>query len=239
VFRRQEAGVGTWPAIIDRGQWDEVQQRRTYRAAEVAEKTKTRRYYLLRSVVMCTCGTRMAGSLGNGGYLYRCSRKNRNDDQKCGCTISAEQVEKFAKVVAVGVLTNLDTSGWAPVATTRPEADIETDKKDQRRLDELNQMWLNEDSRLSTAEYQAMRTTVVKRMKERQHKAVRRPVAVLEGIAGPDAEANWARLEKDKNFARMNAVFRFLFAAIVIHPATTRGRAFDPDRMEVRPNDLD
>ena len=239
MFRGEEAGTGNWPVIIDRGQWDEVQQRRSYRAKDTAEKTKPRRYYLLRGVVMCTCGMRMSGSLGHGGYLYRCSRRKRNDSKRCDRTISAAQVERFARDVAVGVLSKLDTTGWTPVATTRPQADIEADEKDQRKLDELNQMWLSEDGALSTSEYQAMRATITKRMKERQRKTVRRPIAVLEGIAGPDAEENWKQLERMEDYARMNAIFRFLFAAVVIHPTTTRGRAFDPDRMEIKPNDLD
>ncbi|MGA6159246.1 hypothetical protein ACPEIC_38560 [Stenotrophomonas sp. NPDC087984] len=60
----------------------------------------------------------------------------------------------------------------------------------------------------------------------------------LGGIAGPDAAANWRRLEKAEDYARMNAVFRFLFAAVIIHPTTSRN-SFDTDRIEIEPNPLD
>ncbi|MFD0208462.1 hypothetical protein ACFVH9_04820 [Streptomyces hirsutus] len=56
-------------------------------------------------------------------------------------------------------------------------------------------MWLNDDD-FTTADFQAMRAPIVKRMKERQRQTVRRPVVVLKGIAGPEAEANWKRLEE-------------------------------------------
>ncbi len=83
-----------------------------------------------------------------------------------------------------------------------------------------------------------MRKTIEARLKERQCKIVQRPVAVLEGIAGPDAAANWRRLEKAEDYARMNAVFRFLFAAVIIHPTSSRN-SFDTDRIEIEPNPLD
>jgi hypothetical protein len=84
-----------------------------------------------------------------------------------------------------------------------------------------------------------MRGAVLKRMKERQRKTVKRPIAVLEGIAGPEAEANWRRLEQEEDYARMNAIYRFLFAAVVIHPPTRKGRGFDTDRVDIKPNPLD
>ncbi len=81
MFRGEKAGPGTWPAIIDRGQWDEVQQIRTYRASQTKEKTHTRRFYLLRGVVMCTCGVRMGESKANDNYIYRWSRNGRQDER--------------------------------------------------------------------------------------------------------------------------------------------------------------
>lgn len=238
IHRGEEVGVGTWPAIIDRGQWDEVQQHRKHRAARIEkERKRPNRYYLLRGVATCTCGMRMAGTNGRYAY-YRCTRAALNGEQKCGRSVSAGPLEAFIRDVSIKVLKELDVSGREPASTARSDADVLAEEKDQQRLKELNQMWLSDDD-FTTAEYQAMRADVVKRIKERQRKTVQRPVAVLEGIVGPNAGKNWKELEKAEDFGRMNAIYRFLFAAVVVHPAITKGRGFDTDRVEIRPNPLD
>ena len=84
-----------------------------------------------------------------------------------------------------------------------------------------------------------MRAVVLKRVKERQRKTVKRPIVVLEGIAGPDAESNWQRLEEAEDYERRNAIYRFLFAAVIVRPPTRRGRGFDTGRVDIKPNPLD
>ncbi|MFI6547087.1 hypothetical protein ACIBO9_27945 [Streptomyces prunicolor] len=37
----------------------------------------------------------------------------------------------------------------------------------------------------------------------------------------------------------MNAIYRFLFAAVIVRPPTRRGRGFDTDRVDIKPNPLD
>ncbi len=64
VFRGQDFGEGGWPAITDRGVWNEAQDRRAYRAS--AHPCRRFRFYLLRGLVMCKkCGAAMAGSPRN------------------------------------------------------------------------------------------------------------------------------------------------------------------------------
>jgi site-specific DNA recombinase len=76
VFRGEELKPGTWPAIIDRGQWEEVRQLRTYRTEQNRAKRTPRRYYLLRGVVTCsTCGRRMAGSASDVPRAFRTTCK--------------------------------------------------------------------------------------------------------------------------------------------------------------------
>ncbi|WP_369245581.1 hypothetical protein [Streptomyces sp. R41] len=58
-------------------------------------------------------------------------------------------------------------------------------------------------------------------------------------VADAEAEANWTRLEKGEEHARMNAIYRFLFAAVIVRPPTSKGRVFDTDRVEIEPNPLD
>ncbi|MFF4660422.1 recombinase family protein [Streptomyces sp. NPDC001381] len=232
----ERAGIGDWPAIIDVGQWEEVQQMRAYRSVQ-HRAGRRGRFYLLRGVVTCTCGTRMAGATsGDGRPYYQCTRAQRNG-RRCGNTISAEPLEEFAKDVALRVLANLDITGRPPAATARPEADVQADEDDAAQLAELNEMWLAKE--IPTAEYRAMRRRIEDRMKDRQRRTVQRPVAVLEGIAGPDAQESWRKLEEEKEHARMNAIFRFLFAAVIIHPARRRGPGVDFDRIDIEPNPLD
>lgn len=235
MFRGEEHGVGNWPAIIDRGQWDEAQEKRKFRAERSAEKNKPTRYYLLRSVVMCTCGRTMAGSSGSVPE-YRCTRRMAVDGTACKRTIAAEPLERFARAVAVEVLSKLDISGRTPAATTRPPTDVEADEKDAQKLRDLYEMW--DADEMPTREYRQKRRQIEARMKERQKQTVVRPVAVLEGIAGPGAEESWKRLEKGEDYARMNAIYRFLFGGIVIGPASGVGN-FDTDRITIKPNGLD
>ncbi|MEU1667264.1 recombinase family protein [Streptomyces sparsogenes] len=237
IFRGEEFGIGNWPAIIDRGTWDEVKQRRELRAVQDRDTRKPKRYYLLRGVVTCTCGRRMAGSTTGSTANYRCAGNGRNDrEQRCKRNISAEPLERFARDVAIEVLERLDVSGRAPAATSLPQADARANDEDAQQLKELNEMWTAKE--ISTPEYRGMRKAIEARIKERQRKIIQRPVAVLEGVAGPDAAANWRKLEKAEDYARINAIFRFLFAAVIIHPATSVNR-FDTDRIEIESNPLD
>src|SRR5262249_19700679 len=139
--------------------------------------------------------------------------------------------------VALEVLEKLNITGRQPATTTRPSQDVAADEDDAAQLAELNQMWLSKE--IPTPEYRSMRRVIEDRIKERQRRTVQRPVAVLEGIVGPDARKNWRRLEKEKDYARMNAIFRLLFAAVIIHPTSKRGQGLNFDRIEIEPSPLD
>ncbi|MFH8388340.1 hypothetical protein [Streptomyces sp. NPDC018036] len=56
----------------------------------------------------------------------------------------------------------MDTSGYEPATTTRPEADVIADEKDRATLEELKHLWLTDD------DFHAIRAVVLKRVKERQ-----------------------------------------------------------------------
>ncbi|MFF3410135.1 hypothetical protein ACFYW8_28855 [Streptomyces sp. NPDC002742] len=129
-------------------------------------------------------------------------------------------------------------AGPATAVGARAEADVVADERDRAKLQELKELWLNDDD-FTTADFQAVRAPIIKRIKERQRRTVKRPITVLEGIAGPEAEANWTRLEEDEEHARMNAIYRFLFAAVIVRPPTLKGRVFDTDRVDIEPNPLD
>ena len=58
------------PPIIDRELWDAAQARRKYNKEMSARNTK--REYLLRGLIMCSCGRKMTGMFTSGSR-YRCS----------------------------------------------------------------------------------------------------------------------------------------------------------------------
>ncbi|WP_240361161.1 MULTISPECIES: recombinase family protein [unclassified Streptomyces] len=234
VFRGEEVGRSQWPAIINEGLWQEVRDRRTYRAPAVPSSQKgDNRFYLLRGIVMCKrCGVRMAGSLGK----YLCGRSQRTDSKFCGRSVSAPTLEAFATDAAINLLERLDVTGSTepPSLTAVDQAAIEAD---QEELAELKDMW--DAGELKTREYRAMRKTVEDRIAQIRRKLVVRPaVEVLEGLEGPSARKSWEALKKGKQYERMNAVLRFLFGALIIEASSTRGRSFDFGRVDIEPNEL-
>src|SRR5205807_1569333 len=97
VHQGQEIGAGKWPAIIPRAEWDFAQELLTFRssATQKQSESRKRRTYILRGLVVCgKCGTTMAGC---SGTVYRCSRANRQDGQKCARTMQADPLEKFVQ----------------------------------------------------------------------------------------------------------------------------------------------
>ncbi|MFF3245768.1 recombinase family protein [Streptomyces sp. NPDC002870] len=233
VFRGEELGQGEWPAIIPRGTWDEVQERRSYRTAANAGKYAPKHPYILRGLVVCKgCGNRMGGS----GGKYMCNRAARSDSLRCYRTASSAPLEKFVTDAAIDLLEHLDVTGQEEGAALSP-ADQAAIVADREELAELKDMWNSRE--LKTQEYRAMKKTVEERIAKIERKLVVRPaVEVLRGLVGPNAEKGWAELVKAKEYDRMNAVLRFLFNAVIIAEPSTKGRYFDFGRVEIDPNPL-
>jgi hypothetical protein len=94
-------------------------------------------------------------------------------------------------------------------------------------------MWSSRE--LSTREYRQMRKTVEDRIITLQRKTIVRPtVEVLAGLVGPDARACWDRLAAEGQGQRLNAVLRFLFAAVIIDEH--RGRPVPSTTVALRSN---
>lgn len=120
VFRGEEIGDGEWPAIIDRGMWLEVRERRAYRAAATGGP-RPARFYLLRGVVVCTgCGKTMGGS-GATGLKYVCHDAQRLDLPRCNRAVSAPILEKFVTDAAIYILENLDLTDAPPPRPCRKQ----------------------------------------------------------------------------------------------------------------------
>jgi hypothetical protein len=235
VFRGEEAGEGDWPAIIDRGSWREVQERRSYRAS--AYDRRGWRFYLLRGLVVCKrCGWRMAGSTSKDA-AYMCARHTYLGPERCHRRIGAARLEEFVSDAAVELLTHLDVSGAPRVSTALSAVDEAAISADEAELAELKDMWTSRE--LSTREYREMRKTIEDRISTRRRKTVVRPtVEVLAGLVGTDARAAWDRLAEGGEVERLNAVLRFLFAAVIIDEHRAPRGSFDYSRIEIEPNPL-
>jgi hypothetical protein len=235
VFRGQEAGDGDWAPIIDRGTWTEVQERRSYRAS--AYDRRGWRFYLLRGLVVCKkCGWRMAGSTSKGAS-YMCARHTYLGPERCTRRIGAARLEEFVTDAAVDLLTHLDVTGTPSAATALAPTEQAAISSDEAELAELKDMWTSRE--LTTREYRAMRSIVEDRITTLRRKTIVRPtVEVLSGLVGADARAAWDRLADRGEVERLNAVLRFLFAAVIIDEHRGQRGTFDYSRIEIEPNPL-
>jgi len=235
VFRGEEFGEGDWPAIIDRGTWAEVQDRSAYRASAYVYRSS--RFYLLRGLVVCKkCGTHMSGSRGRAPS-YLCTRRNELGSTRCTRRIHATMLEGFVTDAAVELLTHLDVTGAPSAATALSEQDETAIAADERELAELKDMWASRE--LSTREYRQMRKTVEDRITTLHRKTIVRPtVEVLAGLVGPHALASWDQLAAQGEWQRLNAVLRFLFAAVIIDEHRGKSGTFDYSRIDIEPNPL-
>ena len=239
VFRGQEIGPGIWPAIIDPAMFREVQERRAFRSAATREQYEHRKFYLLRGLLWCTkCGARMSGRPDTGGRpVYVCNNFRPTDGStKCYRRAGAASLESFVIDAAIDLLERLDVTGAATTAmlTDDDKAAIEAD---QAEIAELKAMW--DAQEIKTQEYRAMRKKVQHRIDKRQAKTIIRPgVEVLDGMTGPGARKTWDAHEQAGNLERLNAVLRFLFAAIRLDESRAANGSFDYGRIHIEQNDL-
>jgi hypothetical protein len=221
---------------VPQGLWEEAQERLKFRATHC--RPRVGGYYLLRGVVFCArCGTRMVGASQSGRRSYVCSRQSRVDEMKCLRKFQAAALEAFVTEAAIRLLETLDVSGAPTTATLMSPADDEAVRKDLEELAELREMW---DSReLTTKEYREMRRSVEARIKKARARTVVRPaVEVLEGMVGPDAAHAWQARYDAEDFDRLNAILRFLFAAVRIGECTATRFRLDFDRISIERNEL-
>jgi site-specific DNA recombinase len=235
VHRGQEIGVGKWPAIISRAQWDFAQELLTFRSAAAQEQraTRKRRTYILRGLVICgKCGTTMAGC---SGTVYRCSRANRGDDRKCARTMLAEPLEKFVEDEAIRLLENLSVNPKRrrTAATEATEREIESD---EQQLKDLHEMWKAKE--IPPDQYRKDRREIQARINQNEKKLTVRgkSTEAIADLIGPGAGAKWNSLADE----RKNSVLRFLFRAVIIgeHDGKAHPDSVDYGRIDIEENDL-
>jgi hypothetical protein len=84
-----------------------------------------------------------------------------------------------------------------------------------------------------------MRKAIQERINKARERAIVRPAAeVLRGLVGPNARKAWKELEAAEDYGRMNAVLRFLFAAVIIDESTAPNGKFDYGRIHIEPNPI-
>lgn len=240
VHRGEPIGPGTWPTIVDVGVFEEAQDRLTFRAEQHDPNGRNVHHYLLRGIVMCKkSGNRMTASPANGTTFYQCRRFAKFPGlprEGCAHRINGPLLEAFVKDAALIQLEELDLSG-RPVAAKLTAEQAATAEADRQQLADLTEMWTSQE--ISTSEYRAMRKAVQERIsKAQQHAAVRPAAEVLRGLVGPNARTAWKALEGAGEHDRMNAVMRFLFAAVIVDESTARNGKFDYSRISIEPNPL-
>ena len=97
-------------------------------------------------------------------------------------------------------------------------------------------MWDHRE--LSTREYRQMRKAVEDRIATLRRKTVVRPtVEVLADLVGPNAHTSWDQLVASSDGQRMNAVLRFLFAAVItMRIGPTGNFRLQPHRLRTEPS---
>lgn len=61
---------------------------------------------------------------------------------------------------------------------------------------------------------------------------------VLGSVIGPNARPEWMKLEDAEDFARMNAIIRYVIAEVRIGENTTGRGVFDYSRVEIKRNPI-
>jgi hypothetical protein len=165
-----------------------------------------------------------------------CIRSDRLDDLRCNRRITADKLESFVVDAAIDVLERLQVTG-REAATLLSEADTAAIEADRAELDELKDMWKARE--LTTREYREMRKVVEDRISVLEAKAIVRPIPeILKEVSGPNARKNWEALQKAEEFDRMNAILRFLFAAVIIDKSTKPQGSFDYGRINIEENPI-
>lgn len=236
VHRGQEIGIGKWPAIISRAEWDFVQELLTFRSVAAQKnraKNQAPRAYILRGLVICgNCGTAMAGCSGN---YYRCSRANRQDGMRCARTMLAEPLEKFVEDAAIRLLTGLAVNPRR-TRTAAVKAIEDEIAEDEQLIHDLHDMWRNKE--ITTEEYRRDRREIQARIRQNERKTVVKvkSVEAIADLIGPGAKTKWAKLTPE----RKNSVLRFLFSAVIIGPHDSKAHhdSIDYGRIDIEENEL-
>jgi site-specific DNA recombinase len=207
-------GTGEIPVIVDQAKHAELVALLTDPARNSGRRGQ---HYLLAGRIRCSCGAPMLTHVLRSGYRrYRCVKKPTGG---CGKVyVKAEPIEAY---VTEAVLAALPSIAARPTKEA-PPADLDQLDRDQKNLERLALDYYTE--KITRAEFFAARRALEERIKAaRARLATRRGARVVDATVAE----RWPALSFDDRRAVLEAVLE----AVVIHPASVRGRkAFEPER---------
>lgn len=231
VTHGQVTGQGTWPALLELGQWEAVRNLLANPSRRVSKSAP--RVYLLSGIARCgACGGPMRGrsnaSAGLGaayfcqegpGCAYR--RSDLVDAQ-----VRAAVVTRLAQVDAYGAL----VAPADPSEQQRLQVAISDVEALQASLVRLRMAGSITEAQLveGTAEAEQQLAALRDQLAQLEV-AARRPAAVLSGIAG---KADAAGIFDGYSLEQQRAVVQML-CSVVIQPAGKGGRGYDPELVQV------
>lgn len=215
IHRGEVVGEGQIPVIVDPAKHAELVALLTDPARNSGRRGQ---HYLLAGRIRCACGAPMLTHVLRNNYRrYRCVKGPTGG---CGKVyIKAEPIEAYTTEAVLAAL---------PSIAARPEKEAPPADLDQLASDEKNLERLALDyytSKITRAEFFAARRALEERITAaRGRLATRRGARVVDATVAE----RWPELSFDDRRAVLEAVLE----AVVIHPASVRGRrAFEPERV--------
>ncbi|MFC9050050.1 recombinase family protein [Streptomyces anthocyanicus] len=219
-FRREIIGEATWPAILPRDVWEDVQER--LKATATTRPNFAR--WLTGALVCSLCERKLMGWQGNSGPRYWCAKP------KGGCGRIAihaghaeAEVERqiLALLADPGILSRLRS-----LASSDTGRQARTDlAADEAQLKELAGAWARRE--ITFPEYTEARRIIDQRMRETRALVTSHAPRVLRLLLADDVAAGWKRLEP----ADRRDVLLALTPGYVVQPAAPGMGRFDPGRL--------
>ncbi|MDP1795053.1 MAG: recombinase family protein, partial [Acidimicrobiales bacterium] len=227
--RGEVVGPAIWEPII-------TDDDRTRILARIEQRRVTRerspRSYLLSGMLRCSkCGHTLYSSRREHSRRYVCM--SGPDHHGCGhLTIVAAPVEEL---ITDAVLYRLDTPELAAILEGRTAADQQTIAlgdtlaNDRQRLDDLAQMWGNNE--VTRAEWVTARKPIDARINETQRRLAR--ITRTDALAGLIGNGTTLRTQwADLNLTRQHAIVKALLDHAIIAPGARGAREVDPNRVD-------
>ena len=235
---REHKGV-----VVAKGQWEPIITEEQHQALVVAlapkqAKPRKGRTYPLTSLMRCgLCGGRMRSLQREGGRRTYACRKGPGLDGCGRVSIRAPELEDYVRDVICGMLADPVTrAAMARLDTGDEDEDDGSLLKALREIDERRQRLIDlyTDGDIDRASFRSRKDRL-----DDEAQAVEAQIAsctgtrVLAEVPGTYEELVDAWAERGIDFQRR--LIEALLHPIIVNPASSRKRAFDPGRLEIVP----
>ncbi len=220
---------GTWPAILDKDEWDRLQLALTETGHPNIGRVVSRRYLLVGFAYCSRCEERLYGApREDGTRRYFC----RKAPGLPGCGGIGRKVDPVDDEVIKRLIYRLDSPKFRARLTL--VGDDTTDAKDRdeierakAKLRELGDDYA--DDTISKPEYLRLKARVEARIEQAQRRRAKRiGNSVLASLGDEPAQKAW---DDHPGLDWRRALIAATVDKIIIHPQ--RGRTFNPDAIEV------